>query len=335
MPGASHLHCMTHRCQVACSLNRPLSTHFPRATENNTPFHSKNPTASSHHLKVCSEFKVGEANGEEQKPLLLPVVVRRSGRDSRYVWDGARLRLVGFDRAPSEGHEFVSDGFTRLFQMSSSAIQGLFVPRHVQDNYMGYLGWKFLHRIFSSALQVLATQAMFRAIGIGSSHALPSAAALNWLLKDGLGRLSRCIYTASLGSAFDTNLKRVRFSTAILFSLSIGVELLTPTFPQYFLLLATVANIGKSVSLGAYIATGTAIHRSFAIADNLGEVSAKAQLQTVCFDNLGLTLAALLNILCRNNKRAYFCYISNFCCGRFVFNLSSTQACTSTNINKG
>lgn len=48
---------------------------------------------------------------------------------------------------------------------------------------------------------------MFRAIGIGSSHALPSAAALNWLLKDGLGRLSRCIYTASLGSAFDTNLK--------------------------------------------------------------------------------------------------------------------------------
>ncbi|KAM1529389.1 hypothetical protein ACFX1Z_018604 [Malus domestica] len=27
------------------------------------------------------------------------------------------------------------------------------------------------------------------------------------------GRLSRCIYTASLASAFDINLKRVRFST--------------------------------------------------------------------------------------------------------------------------
>jgi len=48
---------------------------------------------------------------------------------------------------------------------------------------------------------------MFRAIGIGYSHSLPSAAALNWVLKDGLGRLSRCIYTASLASAFDTNLK--------------------------------------------------------------------------------------------------------------------------------
>lgn len=48
---------------------------------------------------------------------------------------------------------------------------------------------------------------MFRAIGVGYSRSLPSAAALNWVLKDGLGRLSRCIYTASFASAFDTNLK--------------------------------------------------------------------------------------------------------------------------------
>lgn len=48
---------------------------------------------------------------------------------------------------------------------------------------------------------------MFRAIGIGYKSSLPSAAALNWVLKDGLGRLSRCIYTARLASAFDTNLK--------------------------------------------------------------------------------------------------------------------------------
>ena len=58
---------------------------------------------------------------------------------------------------------------------------------------------------------------MFRAIGIGSSRALSSAAALNWVLKDGLGRLSRCIYTASLGSAFDINLK-VIFSPVLLVS---------------------------------------------------------------------------------------------------------------------
>lgn len=74
----------------------------------------------------------------------------------------------------------------------------------------------------------------------------------------------------------------------------------------------------------------SAVHRSFAVADNLGEVSAKAQvsfekkptqvfyclyhihdlilfvnsqIQTVCFDNLGLLLAVLLNMLFQNNQR--------------------------------
>lgn len=51
-------------------------------------------------------------------------------------------------------------------------------------------------------------------------------------------------------------LKRVRFSTSVLFSLSIGVELLTPAFPNYFLLLATIANIAKQVTVACYLATG-------------------------------------------------------------------------------
>jgi hypothetical protein len=104
---------------------------------------------------------------------------------------------------------------------------------------------------------------------------------------------------------------------------------MTPVFPQYFLLLASIANIAKQISLSCYLATGSAVHRSFAVADNLGEVSAKAQvsltnllelfyhlyhthglilfvtfqIQTVCFDNLGLLLAVLLNMLFQHNQR--------------------------------
>ncbi|XP_052197502.1 protein root UVB sensitive 4 isoform X2 [Diospyros lotus] len=243
---------------------------------------------------------------EPASPAPLPVVIRRSGSVSRYHWDGGELKLVSVDGNSLSLSSFCldfEDGFRRLFRLCSSGVRNFFLPREVTWNYLEYVKWKFFHRVFSSALQVLATQAMFRAIGIGYSHSLPSAAALNWVLKDGLGRLSRCIYTASLASAFDTNLKRVRFSTSVLFSLSIGVELLTPAFPQYFLLLASVANIAKQISLACYLATGTAVHRSFAVADNLGEVSAKSQIQTVCFDNLGLMLAAALNILLRNHER--------------------------------
>ncbi|XP_038718691.1 protein root UVB sensitive 4 [Tripterygium wilfordii] len=233
----------------------------------------------------------------------LPVVIRRSGRVSRYVWDGSCLRLLGVDGGAGSFSIDFNDGFRQLFRDASLGIRNFFIPKQVPDNYMGYVKWKLLHRVFSSASQVLATQAMFQAIGIGYSQSLPSAAALNWVLKDGLGRLCRCVYTASLASAFDTNLKRVRFATSVLFSLSIGLELLTPAIPKYFLLLASVANIAKQISLACYLATASAVHRSFAIADNLGEVSAKAQIQSVCFDNLGLMLAALLNMLFKSNQR--------------------------------
>ncbi|KAA8547276.1 hypothetical protein F0562_003860 [Nyssa sinensis] len=271
---------------------------------------SLKPLTLSNSLKTSFDYEFEEQTLDKEikpnTPTRLPVVIRQSGSVSRYFWDGNDLKLVSIDGTAFSLSSFCldfEDGFRKLFRMSSSAVRNFFLPREVRGNYLEYVKWKFLHRVFSSALQVLATQAMFRAIGIGYSRSLPSAAALNWVLKDGLGRLSRCIYTASLASAFDTNLKRVRFSTSVLFSLSIGVELLTPAFPQYFLLLASVANIAKQISLACYLATGSAVHRSFAIADNLGEVSAKAQIQSVCFDNLGLMLAAVLNILFKNSQR--------------------------------
>ncbi|KAK4760868.1 hypothetical protein SAY87_005761 [Trapa incisa] len=269
-------------------------------------------------LRTPLHFESGEGEREVRKDYLpggissvvrLPVVITRSCEVSRYVWDGTCLRLVSFGGSGSDGGAVpfylgdLGDGARRAARASAAAARDFFLPKLVTSNYVEYVKWKFLHRVFSSALQVIATQAMFRAIGIGYSRSLPSAAALNWVLKEGLGRLSRCIYTASLASAFDTNLKRVRFSTSVLFSLSLGVELLTPAFPQYFLLLATIANIAKQISLACYLATGSAVHRSFALADNLGEVSAKAQIQSVCFDNIGLMLAAFLNMLLKNNCR--------------------------------
>ncbi|KAK9129993.1 hypothetical protein Sjap_010480 [Stephania japonica] len=270
------------------------------------PYKPKPSLIPSLSLRTCSYEGTHRGEGQSQGPtaaIRLPLVIRESGSISRYLWDGTSLQLVRVDGDAANDWFDSDDWFHKLGRFCGTKVRDFFFPRQVERNYLEYVKWKFLHRVSSSALQVLATQAMFRAMGFGYSHSLSSAAALNWVLKDGLGRLCRCIYTASLASAFDTNLKMVRFSTSVLFTLSIGIELLTPCFPQCFLLLATIANIAKQISLACYLATGSAVHRSFAIADNLGEVSAKAQVQTVCFDNLGLLLAALLNMLCKNSQR--------------------------------
>lgn len=54
---------------------------------------------------------------------------------------------------------------------------------------------------------VYALQAMLWAIGVGAKRRLPAAAALNWVMKDGLGRLGKLLFAASLGRTFDSNLK--------------------------------------------------------------------------------------------------------------------------------
>ncbi|XP_020232519.1 protein root UVB sensitive 4 [Cajanus cajan] len=296
----------------------PFSLH--PTTTNHPSWNLLHPTNQkplfSRKVSVFSSLRTCASDGgvaEGSPPIRLPfAVVRGPTEVSRFFWSGSCLQeavTVDGARGHGRGRGADVDFGDRLVR----AVWGFFIPRRVAGNYVEYVKWKLLHRVFSSALQVLATQAMFAAMGVGFSSSLPSAAALNWVLKDGLGRLSRCIYTASLASAFDTNLKRVRFTTSVLFVASIGLELLTPAFPQCFLLLATIANISKQISLACYLATRSAVHQSFAIGNNLGEISAKAQIQTVCFDILGLTFAALVNLWIENHRRRqaglrYFIY---------------------------
>ena len=44
-------------------------------------------------------------------------------------------------------------------------------------------------------------------MGVGARSQLPAAATINWLLKDGLGRLGRLSIAASFGQSFDSDLK--------------------------------------------------------------------------------------------------------------------------------
>ena len=50
-------------------------------------------------------------------------------------------------------------------------------------------------------------QSLLTAVGVGASRSLPAAAAVNWVLKDGLGRLGRLTVATSYGTSFDSDLK--------------------------------------------------------------------------------------------------------------------------------
>ena len=132
---------------------------------------------------------------------------------------------------------------------------------------------------------MLSTQALLYAVGLGAG-AIPVAAAVNWVLKDGLGQLGGVLYAALLGQRFDADPKRHRFFSGVALQAATAVELMTPLLPGYFLLLASVANIGKNVAWLAASATRAQLHQALALQENLGDVTAKSGSQT--------TVAALL-----------------------------------------
>lgn len=70
------------------------------------------------------------------------------------------MQLVSVDGGASSFRFESDDQFRKLFKICSLTVRDFFIPKQVSGNYMGYVKWKFLHRLFSSALQVLATQVM-------------------------------------------------------------------------------------------------------------------------------------------------------------------------------
>lgn len=190
-----------------------------------------------------------------------------------------------------------------------------FLPQQYEistpPNYMNYAKWQFLSGIASSTSGVLSMQALLYAIGLGAG-AIPLAAALNWVIKDGLGQLGGIAYASVIGNRFDANPKKWRMISAVALDVGTLLEVLTPrkcdlrgfadnpvyydfiiltresiVFPASFLLLASTANIGKNVAWLSASATRAGIHQSFALKENLADITAKAGSQSIAASTLG------------------------------------------------
>ena len=128
---------------------------------------------------------------------------------------------------------------------------------------------------------------------------MPAAAALNWVLKDGLGRLGKLTVSTKFGRTFDSDLKRSRFTSSVVYDLAAFVEMCTPLAPGYFLALATSANIMKSIGITTAVAVRPIMQQSFALEDNLGDIAARTQAQQVLADSAGLCVAVALGAVLR------------------------------------
>jgi hypothetical protein len=184
-------------------------------------------------------------------------------------------------------------------------------PNSVDRNYSQFVIGNMIATTSSTVGGVLSMQAMLYAVGLGAG-AIPAAAALNWVIKDGVGQFGGVIFASFIGNRFDSDPKRWRLLSAISMDAASLLEMLTPLAPSYFLVLASVANIGKNIAFLSASASRAALHKSFAIYENLADVTVKSGSQSVLSSMVGTGLGVFLSAYVGTDYTA--CLAAFTCC---------------------
>ncbi|XP_059652053.1 protein root UVB sensitive 6-like [Cornus florida] len=166
-------------------------------------------------------------------------------------------------------------------------------PDSVTPSYVPYMTWRALKHFFGGAMGVFTTQTLLNSVGVSRNRATPGAVAINWILKDGAGRVGKMLF-ARQGKKFDYDLKQLRFTGDLLMELGAGIELATAAMPHLFLPMACVANVAKNVGAVTSTSTRTPIYKAFAKGENIGDVTAKGECVGNVADLLGTGLSIML-----------------------------------------
>lgn len=104
-------------------------------------------------------------------------------------------------------------------------------PHSVTASFTPYMQWRAVQYFFGGALGVFTTRSLMASLGVGQAGS--KAAALNWVLKDGAGRLGRLVF-ARYGRQLDNDLKQFRFLGDLLMECGAAMELSTCSCPVPF-----------------------------------------------------------------------------------------------------
>ncbi|PSR91360.1 Protein root UVB sensitive 1 like [Actinidia chinensis var. chinensis] len=165
-------------------------------------------------------------------------------------------------------------------------------PHSVTSDYLEYSLWRGVQGVAAQISGVLATQSLLYAVGLGKG-AIPIAAAVNWVLKDGIGYLSK-ILLSKYGRHFDVNPKGWRLFADLLENAAYGLEILTPAFPHLFVPIGAAAGAGRSAAALIQAATRSCFFAGFAAQRNFAEVIAKGEAQGMVSKFIGIMLGIAL-----------------------------------------
>jgi hypothetical protein len=163
-------------------------------------------------------------------------------------------------------------------------------PNTVRPSYLKYTLMSCGQHFSNAIVGTMSMQSLLIGIGISQTAAIPIAATLQWVLKDGLGQLGAILFSQKIGRMFDLHTKMMYVTSVAAFHAAAILECLTPFFPSLFLPCASIANCLKNIAWIAASASKVKIHQSLCVDDrgpNMGDLTAKSASQATVSSILG------------------------------------------------
>ncbi|OWM72262.1 protein root UVB sensitive 1, chloroplastic [Punica granatum] len=243
-------------------------------------------------LFICSRAALALSSPDEENDAVWEV---RGGKwiklvpnNDTFIVAGAGDRGSGDDASLYVGGGVISTVWVRCRELFVQLMLPEGFPDSVTSDYLDYSLWRGVQGIAAQVSGVLATQALLYAVGLGKG-AIPTAAVVNWVLKDGIGYVSK-ICLSKFGRHFDVHPRGWRLFADLLENAAFGMEMLTPAFPHLFVFIGAVAGAGRSAAGLIQAATRSCFYAGFAAQRNFAEVIAKGEAQGMVSRSIGIVL---------------------------------------------
>ncbi|XP_072163272.1 RUS family member 1-like [Diadema setosum] len=197
--------------------------------------------------------------------------------------------------------------FSSVFQLFRTVFLPQGYPDSVSRDYMQYQIWDTIQAFCSSISGTLSTHAMLKGVGVGDETATAAAATITWLLRDGTSMTGRIVFAWYQGSSLDSDAKRWRLFADIMNDAAIFIELVSGLFPQFFILIACISSLFKSMVGVAGGATRAALTMHQARRNNMADVSAKDGSQETLVNLAALLMGLLITPLAAGNFMLTWC----------------------------
>ncbi|TVY73460.1 RUS1 family protein-like protein [Lachnellula suecica] len=168
-------------------------------------------------------------------------------------------------------------------------------PHSVTSDYLEYQVYDSLQAFSSSIAGLLSSRAVLEGIGVGDSHASPTAALLLSVLQESMGRIATILFAHKLGTSLEPECKMYRLAADIFNDSAMILDCLSPALPKASrVVLLSFSSVLRSLCGVAAGSSKASLSAHFATQGNLGELNAKDSSQETIISLMGMLVGSVV-----------------------------------------